>query len=146
MPESWTKRARKIIERKFSVNRMLNNRNLQICPCCFAKHAEEYAVDFNGVWLRASNLRNVCGVASPHYNLIRLNRKCLQPYPEGHIETIDKTISHELEHALIYNLLRSFGLDEKQSDIGCLCISEPSSGDLKQLRQKLKVKKVLLWA
>jgi hypothetical protein len=140
---TWRTKILNAIKRRFNrfdIKKMFDKEKLELCACCFQGYAKDFAVDYDGVWLRASNLKHACGVASTYHNLIRLNRSCLEG-PKNHIETVDVTLSHELEHMTIFKIMLSLGFDEKTSDIGCLCVSEPSSGDMKTLRKKMAWKK-----
>lgn len=134
---NWRKKAKKTLEKKYNIDKQIDK--CKLCSCCFKKYREEYAVDFNGVFLRASNLDcRISGEYSPYYNLIRLNKMYLKRLFQ--LKTVDDVISHELEHALIYRIMWRFGFSEEASDIGSLCVSKPSQYDLKDLRKKLHKK------
>jgi hypothetical protein len=135
---NWLKKAKKSLKEKYNPDTQIDK--CELCVCCFKKYREEYAVDFNDVFLRASNLDSrISGEYSPYYNLIRLNKMYLKRLFQ--LKTVDDVISHELEHALIYRIMRRFGFSEEVSDIGSLCVSKPSQFDLKDLREKLHKRK-----
>jgi len=123
---------------KMNVDKQLDK--CELCLCCFKKYREEYAIDFGGIFLRASNLDcRIWGEYSAYYNLIQLNKAYLKRLYQ--LRNVDEVICHELEHALIYRIMRRFGFSERICDIGSLCVSNPSHYDLKDLRDELHKRK-----
>ena len=91
-------------------------------------------IDFNGFKLWFSDLsvaesKGDYGQCDFDTNLITIN--------VTHLRGIEETLSHEIEHALFYDLLRKLGLTHEQANFGSILIFKPSYGDKMLMYRKL---------
>jgi hypothetical protein len=107
-------------------NEDCENYGMCYVPCAKYIVYHKLYIDFNGFKLWFSDLsvaekNDTYGETDIETQLITINKNTLAD--------VEHTLSHEIEHALIYDLLIKLSLTHNQANFGSCSVSEPSDTD-----------------